>query len=106
MKKKLSPLMTFLNRALPNVCIILSCMILTFLIINEHNSAMQFLTNDITIALLFVLVAVALWVSVSAIWYERKLYKARRIMQRMQDYINEHIGDKADGEDPLNKDGV
>lgn len=104
MKKKLSPLMTFLNRTLPNICIILACMILTFLIINEFNSAMQFLTNDITITLMYILMAVAIWVSISAIWYERKLYKARRIMHRMQDYINEHMTDE--NGDPLDKDGV
>ncbi len=101
MKKKLSPLMTFLNRTLPNVCIILSCMLLTFLVINQVNSAMQFLTNNITIVLMFVLMGVAIWVSVAAIWYERKLYKARQIMKRMQDYINEHIDpdmDETEGE--------
>ena len=98
MKKKLSPLMTFLNRTLPNVCIILACMILTFLIINEFNSAMQFMTNDITMTLLYILMVVAIWVSVAAIWYERKLYKARRIMRQMQEYINANIdGDQNGG---------
>jgi len=99
MKKKLSPLMTFLNRTLPNVCIILACMILTFLIINEVNSAMQFMTNRITITLLFLLMVVCVWVSVSAIWYERKLYKARRVMQQMQNYINSHIDGENHGSD-------
>lgn len=97
MKKKLSPLMTFLNRTLPNVCIILACMILVFLIINEFNSAMQFMTNSITITLLFILMVVAIWVSVAAIWYERKLYKARRIMRRMQEYIDANIDGDKDG---------
>ena len=96
MKKKLSPVMTFLNRTLPNICIILACMILTFLIINEVNSAMQFMTNRITITLLYVLMAVAIWVSVAAIWYERKLYKARRIMRQMQEYINVNIDKDSD----------
>lgn len=89
--KKRSAFMTFVNRALPNICIILACMILTFLIINEFNTAMQFMTNDITNVLLYVLMVVAIWVSVLGIYYQRKLYKARQIMKKMQDYINENI---------------
>ena len=42
-------------RALPHLCIILCCMILTFLIIDHYNSAMVFINNDITKGLMFAL---------------------------------------------------
>ena len=89
--KKGSAIMTFINRTLPHILLVIACMILTFLIINEFNSAMQFLTNDITIALLFALAVVGGYVAVISIYYQRKLYKARVIMREMQNYINENI---------------
>lgn len=93
MKKK-DAIMTLINRALPNVCIILACMILTFLVINEFNTAMQFITNRITITMLYALMGLVIWSSVLIMHYQRKLYKARTVMKRMQDYINDHVTDE------------
>ena len=93
MKKK-DAIMTLINRALPNVCIILACMILTFLVINEFNTAIQFITNRITITMLYALMGLVIWSSVLIMHYQRKLYKARTVMKRMQDYINDHITDE------------
>lgn len=93
MKKK-DAIITLINRALPNICIIMACMILTFLVINEFNTAMQFITNRITITMLYVLMVLVIWSSVLIMHYQRKLYKARTIMKRMQDYINDHIPDE------------
>ena len=93
MKKK-DAIMTLINRALPNVCIILACMILTFLVINEFNTAMQFITNRITISMLYALRGLVIWSSVLIRHYQRKLYKARTVMKRMQDYINDHVTDE------------
>ena len=86
--------MTLINRALPNDCIILACMILTFLVINEFNTAMQFITNRITITMLYALMGLVIWSSVLIMHYQRKLYKARTVMKRMQDYINDHLPDE------------
>ena len=41
--------------ALPHLCIILSCMMLTFLVIDHYNSAMVFINNEITKGIMFVL---------------------------------------------------
>ena len=102
MKRKKFSVITLINRILPNVCIILACMILTFLVINIFNTAMQFMTNDITTVLLFVLMGVSIWVSLLAIYYQRKLYAARQIMRKMQNYINkidaENDGGSGDGD--------
>ena len=93
MKKK-DAIITLINRALPNICIIMACMILTFLVINEFNTAMQFVTNRITLTMLYALMGLIIWSSVLIMHYQRKLYKARTVMKRMQEYINDHLPDE------------
>lgn len=62
-----------LKTVLPNLCIVLSVMILVFLCIDYFNPAMQFVDNEITKVLMFVLGVVAVAV---AIMYIKCFYKS------------------------------
>ncbi len=57
---------------LPHVNIIVACMILTFLIIDHFNNAMQFIENDITKGILFVFVFITIINSIVLMVYQRK----------------------------------
>lgn len=57
---------------LPHINIIIACMVLTFLIIDRFNNAMQFIENDITKGILFVFVFIAIINSIVLIIYQRK----------------------------------
>ena len=82
---------TFLVRAVPNVCIIISVMLIVFLIINAVNDAMNFINNEITLTLLFILAVCTVFTSVLAIYYQRKIFQARIMMRRMKKYIDANI---------------
>lgn len=57
---------------LPHINIIIACMVLTFLIIDRFNNAMQFIENDITKGILFAFVIIAIINSIVLIVYQRK----------------------------------
>lgn len=57
---------------LPHLNIIMACTVLTFLIIDRFNSAMQFIENDITKGILFLFVIVTIINSIILMVYQRK----------------------------------
>ncbi len=57
---------------LPHINIIIACVVLTFLIIDRLNSAMQFIENDITKGILLVFVIVTIVNSIVLMVYQRK----------------------------------
>ena len=57
---------------LPHVCLILSLMMITFVITDRYNRAMAFINNDITKALLLILVVLVIVQSILLIRTNRK----------------------------------
>ena len=61
-----------LQAVLPHVCIVLSLMFLVFLVLDDYNPMMDFLTNPISKALLAALCAASIAVSVLLVLGTRK----------------------------------
>lgn len=71
-----------LRKLLPHTAIILSAMYFVFFFIDRVNSAMAFIDNDITKALLFVLCVISIIESVLLIRDDRR--RTRRTIQRAE----------------------
>ncbi|MBQ9832722.1 MAG: hypothetical protein IJO48_03215 [Clostridia bacterium] len=57
---------------LPNLCIVIAVMLLVFVCIDYYNPAMQFIDNDITKVLIFVLALLSFIVSIVCLSYVLK----------------------------------
>lgn len=65
-------MMKYIPKMLPHLCIVLSCMALTLLIIDKFNTKMNFINNDITKNGMIVLCALAVVCSAMLAYNQRK----------------------------------
>ena len=72
-----------LEATLPHVCIVLSLMFLVFLVLDDYNPMMNFLTNPISTALLALLCIIGMLNSILSIRDRRKsesVFECRKII--------------------------
>lgn len=67
--------MRFLSRIMPHISIVLSLCFLTFLVLDGYNPMMNFVDNDISHGMLWVLCGASLFSSIACVVFDRKCEK-------------------------------